>query len=85
MEILGAIFLGLLVLVYAFEFATDLANDKKRLISSIACLAISAFLIYFLDIQSIDNEFSALLVAIFLVSGIYFFYSITTWLRKRWE
>ena len=83
LEIISAVLIGLCFLIYVFEIATDLANDKNRFVASIGLLLLSGASIYFFNITTINDELSAFLVAMFVVSGVYFFYAITTWLRKN--
>lgn len=81
--VLGGVSIGILFLFYLFEFATELSNDKNRFIASSVLFAISAILIFVFDVTSVKDELSAYLVAVFVVTGIYFFYSVTTWIRRN--
>ncbi|GGK66795.1 hypothetical protein GCM10007941_16150 [Amphritea balenae] len=83
LEVIRTITVGLLFVLYLFEYATDLANEKNRFFVSCVLLTATSCMIYFYDVQSVTDKFSALLVAVFFVSGIYFFYAITTWIRRN--
>ena len=83
MVIITSILIVLLVGAFVLEFGTDLLNEKNSFFSSIIIFCLSIGIIYHFKITAITDKFEAAVIAAFLVSGIYFFYSIASWFKSR--
>lgn len=74
-----AVLLSLLFLVSLADIRTSLMSTRNRFINATSTFVISAIAIQYFEITELDNKFSVYIVACFFVSGIYFFYAVTTW------
>lgn len=83
MEIGLAISFGLLLVFYIFELGSELANYKHRFGLSLVMLVCSGAAIHFPGIESFDSVFSVFIVSSFIVGGVCFVYTATTWLMRR--
>lgn len=83
MDLVLSILVGLFAVVATLDISLNLIESKKRFLNASLMFVISGGVIYYLDITSINDIFSALVVAGFVVSGVYFFYTVATWARKN--